>query len=85
MQTEATVSKSPRRVKVKDRRELVWDVKRVRRDARYCSATCRQKAFRKRKRVTDRASDTTAMPSPGDGYIDAESSLTVTHNPGPAE
>ena len=60
-------------------------VRQVRRDARYCSATCRQKAFRKRKRVTDRASDTTAKPSTCDGCVDAESSLTVTHDPGPAE
>jgi hypothetical protein len=35
----------------------------IRRDARYCSQSCRQKAFRKRKRVTDRGSNTTAQPS----------------------
>jgi hypothetical protein len=71
-----------RKIKIKDR-ELVCEVKRVRRGARYCSAKCRQKAFRKRKRVTDRVSDTTAKPSPCDGYIDAESSLTVTHTCAP--
>jgi hypothetical protein len=39
-------------------------IKRVRRDARYCSQACRQKAFRKRSRVTDRVLDTAAKPSP---------------------
>ena len=35
-------------------------VKHVRRGARYCSQACRQKAFRKRKRATDRAPNTAA-------------------------
>jgi hypothetical protein len=37
-------------------------IQRTRRDANYCSQACRQRAFRKRKRVTDRVSDTTAQP-----------------------
>jgi hypothetical protein len=37
------------------------EVLRTRRDARYCSPACRQKAFR--KRVTHRAANTTAQPS----------------------
>jgi hypothetical protein len=39
------------------------ETKQVRRDARYCSPSCRQKAFRKRKRVTDGTSDAPAQPS----------------------
>jgi hypothetical protein len=35
-------------------------VKHVRRGAHYCSPACRQKAFRKRRRVTDHPSDTAA-------------------------
>jgi ferredoxin len=37
--------------------------RRPRRDAHYCSQACRQKAFRKRKRVTANVSDTKAKPS----------------------
>jgi hypothetical protein len=37
--------------------------RRVRRNARYCSAKCRQKAYRKRKHVTATASDTKVKPS----------------------
>src|SRR5262249_28202507 len=43
-------------------------VKRIRRDARYCSQACRQRAFRKRKRVMGHISDTAAQPSLHDGY-----------------
>ena len=40
----------------------------VRRDAHYCSQACRQKAFRKRKRVTATPSDTAAELSRRDGF-----------------
>jgi hypothetical protein len=42
---------------------LIKEYRFVRRDARYCSQACRQKAFGKRKRVTAKASDTKAKPS----------------------
>jgi hypothetical protein len=49
----------------------------VRRDARFCSQACRQKAFRKRKRVTAKASDG-GKAVPRDGSTVAESSAAVT-------
>jgi hypothetical protein len=44
---------------------LLLEVRQVRRDARYCSQACRQKAFRKRKRkrVTANASNTKVKAS----------------------
>jgi hypothetical protein len=56
---------------------LIKEHQYVRRDARYCSQSCRQKAFRKRKRVTANPPDTKAKPSPRDGYANAESTLAV--------
>jgi hypothetical protein len=49
-------------------REHRW----VRHDARYCSQACRQKAYRKRKRVTAISSGTNAKLSRGDGSTVAE-------------
>ena len=65
-------------IKIRDG-QPVQEVKRVRRDARYCSQACRQKAFRKRKRVTDWASDTTAKPSRRDTSRVADETSPVTH------
>jgi hypothetical protein len=46
----------------KDGLGLTREHRYVRRDAHYCSKACRQKAFRKRKRVTAKVSDTKAKP-----------------------
>jgi hypothetical protein len=54
------------------KREFRW----VRRDARYCSAKCRQKAYR--KRVTARASPVRSEPSQRDGSSHANEGQDVT-------
>jgi hypothetical protein len=54
------------------------ELRYVRRDAHYCSPACRQKAFRKRKRVTASPSDATAKASRGNGSAATEGGLAVT-------
>jgi DNA-directed RNA polymerase subunit RPC12/RpoP len=54
------------------------EIKRVRRDAHYCSPACRQKAFRKRKRVTASPLSALDKPLPRDNSGAVSDRLAVT-------
>jgi hypothetical protein len=57
--------------------ECGTNLKEYRSDARYCSPSCRQRAYRKR-RVTARLSSTDTEASRGDGSHCAERGLAIT-------
>jgi hypothetical protein len=54
------------------------EIRRVRRDAHYCSPACRQKAFRVRKRVTNNPADASPETSRRNGSVIRETRSAVT-------
>jgi hypothetical protein len=75
--TQVTLGQTSKQMRVTRTRK----VKRVRHDPRYCSQACRQKAFRKRKRVTAHPPNTAAEPSRPDDLVIVQNELAVTPDP----